>query len=222
MSIIVASKKLILTLIATVSCQAVCAHTFDNEVWKHPFYVGFMGGYGSTTWGGLVPSEANQNLAISMSTPLYVEEGGKTFGFMAGYEVSPYFAFESNYIRYPRADVFFDTQSLFNFTYNGRTQFNTTTETAGLSAKIMLVVPDTVMRVYSSFGIANVHRQDMIVDDWRLSPTFGVGLNYHISEHFMGELAGNYTAGFGESQLNPTDTYFPFLYSATIRLAYCF
>ena len=74
----------------------------------------------------------------------------------------------------------------------------------------MLIIPNTQMRFYSSAGAANVHREDMIVDEWRVSPTFGVGFNYHISEHLMGELAGNYTAGFGESQLNPTYTYFPF------------
>lgn len=214
--------KLIFFLISLLAHQIVLAQNAATEMQGHPLYLGFMGGFGSTTWGGLVPSHANQNLAISMSTPLNVREGGSVFGFMAGFEVNPYFAIESNYIRYPRADIYFDTQSLFNFTYNGRTQFNTTTETAGVLAKIMLVIPDTLMRVYSSAGIADIHRQDMIVDDWRLSPTFGLGMNYRISEHLMGELAGNYTAGFGESQLNPTDTYFPFLYSMTLRLAYCF
>ena len=62
----------------------------------------------------------------------------------------------------------------------------------------------------------------MIVNEWRVSPTFGVGFIYPITNHIIGELAGNYTAGFGESQLNPVDTYYPFLYSVTARLAYRF
>ena len=79
-------------------------------------------------------------------------------------------------------------------------------------------------RIYSSIRTqsANLHREDMIVNEWRVSPTFGVGFIYPITNHIIGELAGNYTAGFGESQLNPVDTYYPFLYSVTARLAYRF
>jgi hypothetical protein len=86
----------------------------------------------------------------------------------------------------------------------------------------MLIIPNSNFRVFSSAGVTKLHRQDIIMDDWRLTPNFGVGVNYHLSEHLMAELNGNYTAGFGESQLNPTDTYFPFLYSLTFRLAYFF
>jgi hypothetical protein len=198
-------------------CQANVKRDF-----KHSFYVGALGGFGSTTWEGLVPSESNQNLAISMSTPINAHEGGQVWGFLAGYEINPYFALEANYMRYPSATIYFDSTSLFSFTNNGLTGFTTNTEALSLMGKVMLIVPNTKMRVYSSAGIANVHRQDMIVDDWRLSPSFGVGINYPISEHLLGELGGNYTAGFGESQLNPTDTYFPFLYSLSVRLAYFF
>lgn len=192
----------------------------DGIIERHPFYIGAIGGYGSTTWDGLVPSSGNQNLAMSMSTPTEVDEGGAVWGVLLGYEFNPYFALEANYLRYSGAEVSFDTQSLFAFNHNNATSFTTHTESTSLMGKIMLIIPNTRIKAYSSAGLANLHREDIILDDWRISPTFGVGFIYPVTEHFMAELAGNYTAGFGESQLNPADTYYPFLYSATFRLAY--
>ena len=40
-----------------------------NPSSAHPFYVGVDGGYGSTTWNGLVPAPANMNLGMMTSTP---------------------------------------------------------------------------------------------------------------------------------------------------------
>lgn len=205
-----------LCLLTSVASQAEPINYF------HKAYFGALGGYGSTTWKGLVPSKENQNLAMSMSTPLTAEEGGTTWGAFIGYEFTPFFALEANYVDYPDARIGFDEFSLFAFENPGIYGFRTHTEAFSLMAKIMLVIPNTYFRVYSSAGVANLHRDDFILDDWRLTPTFGVGINYHFSEHFMGEFGGNYTAGFGESQLRPADTYYPFITSATVRLAYFF
>ena len=86
----------------------------------------------------------------------------------------------------------------------------------------MLFIPKSGVRAYSSFGAAGIHREDVLYDHWHLSPTFGIGLNYNFTPHVMGTLGANYTAGYGEAQLNPTDVYFPFLYSITLQLAYRF
>lgn len=193
-----------------------------QDLSHHPLYLGIAGGYGSTTWDGLVPSSNNQNSAMNMSTPIEVREGGGVWGVFAGYGFNPYFAIEAMYLRYPHAEVIFDASSLFAFDHNDITKFNTQTESISLMGKIMMLIPKTKIKAYSGAGVANLHREDMIIDEWRVSPTFGVGLSYPITEHFIGTLAGDYTAGFGESQLNPADTYFPFLYSVTFRLAYHF
>jgi Outer membrane protein beta-barrel domain len=221
----VANKKLKLFLFSQLSfflafCQAET--TKDVKCCHHPFYLGASGGYGSTTWKGLVPLKDKQNLAINISTPIRVREGGALWGFFLGYEFIPYFALEASYMHYPNARVIFDPISLFTYMNEGRTQFVTHTESVSLMAKILLAIPNTRMRIYSSAGAASMHRSDILANHWRLSPTFGVGLNYHFTEHLTSELAGNYIAGFGESQLNPTETYFPFLYSLSLRLAYYF
>ncbi|WED41799.1 outer membrane beta-barrel protein [Legionella cardiaca] len=189
---------------------------------SHSFYLGVLGGYGSTTWEGLVPLRENQNAALSMSTPIDVHEGGGVWGVFTGYEFIPQLAIELNYMRYPDADVHFDPLSLFSFLNDNLTTFKTKTETVDLKAKVMLPISNTNFRLYSSVGAAGVHREDILVNDWHLSPAFGAGLNYRFNTHFMGELGGNYTAGYGEAQLNPTDAYFPFLYSVVLRLAYRF
>ena len=190
------------------------------ESFAHPFYVGAAGGAGSTTWEGLVPTKTNQNLAMNLSTPTTVNEGGGVYGFFGGYEFGPYFAIEASYMHYPSAHVYFDEVSLFSFMNDGLTAFTTKTETVNVMAKIMLIIPHTLIRAYSSAGAAEVHRNDILADHWHLNPTFGLGLNYNFTPHLMGELAANYTAGYGEAQLNPTDVYFPFLYSGFLRLAY--
>jgi hypothetical protein len=198
--------------------------SYANNIapFQHPFYIGASGGYGSTTWGGLVPSKENENSAVSMSTPIAANEGGTVWGAFAGYEFSPYFALEFNYQHFPDATVSFDETSFFSFTHDGLESFTTKTETANIMAKIMLIIPNTNVRLYSSAGVARVYRDDLINDDWHVGPTFGVGVNYHVFEHLMAEINANYTAGFGESQLDPAETYYPFLYSVTARLAYCF
>jgi hypothetical protein len=189
---------------------------------SHPLYLGITGGYGSTTWQGLVPSAENQNAAMNMTTPTIVEEGGGVWGAFAGYDFSPYFALEGAYMHFPNATVQFAPFSLFSFEHDDLTEFVTRTETLSLIAKIMLFIPNTKIRAYSGLGVASIHRNDLLNDNWRYSPSFAAGFNYDFTPHIMGEIAGSYTAGYGEAQINPTDVYFPFLYAAYLRLAYRF
>ncbi len=191
-----------------------------NAAFKHPAYFGLSGGYGSTTWQGLVPSDINKNEAISISTPVTVNEGGSVWGAFAGFELTPYFALEAGYMRYPNAIISFDEFSLFAFDHDGLLDLYTHTETISVMAKVMLFIPKTDVRLYSSAGAAEVHRWDNMTESRRISPTFGVGFNYPVSEHVMAEIGGNYTAGYGESELNPAKDYVPFLYSGVFRLAY--
>lgn len=112
--------------------------------------------------------------------------------------------------------------SLFAFNHDYLTDFKTKTEQISFMGKILLGVPYTNARIFSSAGIALLHREDLILRKWRLSPTFGFGGNFQFDEHVMGEIAGNFTAGFGESRLEPSDSFFPFLYSVSFRFIYFF
>ena len=68
---------------------------------KYPWFVGAGAGYGSTLWRGLVPEIGNQNMALSMSTPIDVDEGGLLWGFGGGVEVFSQFQLEFFYWKYP-------------------------------------------------------------------------------------------------------------------------
>lgn len=215
------NKKFKISLFSFLFFSTAFCWAEQNNRSQHPFYVGAMGGYGSTTWQGLVPNEKNQSLALMLSTPIKVEEGGTTWGLLAGYEFTPYFAIETNYMHYAKANVHFDPTSLFSFLHNGIEVLSTQTESLSFIGKLMVPIPHSKMKIYSGAGVAGVHRKDIVVNDWRPGPTFNIGVNYSVSDHFMGEIAGNFTAGYGESQLSPVDTYFPFLYSVAVRLIYC-
>jgi hypothetical protein len=188
---------------------------------SHPFYLGLNGGYGATTWKGLVPNVENQLIALNLSTPTSVQEGGGVFGGVIGFELGSSFAIEGNFLAYPDATVFFDEDSLFAFENDGHTELHTQTKTISLMAKIMLTVPRVeALRVYSSLGVGGIHRRDEINDVWLATPSFGAGFNYVFTEHIMGELVGNYMAGYGESELNPAKDFVPFLYAFYARIAY--
>jgi hypothetical protein len=189
---------------------------------RHPFYLGLGTGYGSTAWGQLVPSKSNSILAMNMSTPTKVKEGGAIFNLFMGYELMPAFALEAAYTKYADAKISFDETSLFSFYNNDATSFTTETESVSLLAKFMLLLPSTNIRPFSSAGVAGIHRYDMMRNRWRASPTFGLGFNYPVTNNILTELGVNYTGGYGESELDPSKDYVPFLYSAFFRLAYRF
>ncbi|PJD91518.1 MAG: hypothetical protein CK424_06840 [Legionella sp.] len=193
-----------------------------DNLFYHPVYIGAMGGYGSTTWEGLVPEVINQNSALSFSTPIEVNEGGGVWGLVLGYEFTPCFALEANYMKFPDAKIIFDEDSLFAFDHDDITHLDTQTQTASLSAKVMLVIPKTTIRVFSSAGIASVFRNDNVNEMHRISPTFGFGVNFLVTDRVLVEIGTNYTAGYGESEINPVEDFVPFLYSIFGKVAFRF
>ena len=217
-------QKLFAAFFLLLSCYVVTsrAATYLDDKFSEPFYAGISGGFGSTTWFGLVPANTKASSALALSTPTNVSEGGGMWGVFAGYEFLPEFALEFNYNHYPTANIYFSPRSLFCYQHSGVTQFSSNTEDIGLMAKLMFIIPRTTIRLYSSAGVAVVHRHDVLSQIWRTSPTFGFGINYNFTRHIMGEFGANYTGGYGESELSPATDYVPFLYSVFMRLAYRF
>src|SRR5690348_11384877 len=145
------NKKLMIgcLFLSIILSNQTNSSTVTNK-FQYPFYAGITGGYGSTTWNGLVPANENQSAAINLSTPTHVTEGGVLWGVFFGYEFIPFFALEGAYQRYPNAKVDFDPMSLFSFEYQGLTSLSTHTESISLMGKIMLIIPCTDIRAYSS------------------------------------------------------------------------
>ncbi|MBA2648656.1 MAG: porin family protein [Legionella sp.] len=185
------------------------------------FYGGFQSGYGSTTWRGLVPPDVKQNEAILISTPKATNEGGIAYGFFGGYEFSTHFAVEGFYLRYPKADIYFIKDSIFAYEHD-RCSFNSFSTAIGLLAKLMLPLPNTPFRLFSTVGFAHNQRKDEIYEEALFSPSFGAGIVFNMTTHLMAQLGFNYIAGYGESELSPINSFIPFLYSGTLGFAYRF
>lgn len=196
----------------------------NTDFAKYHWYVGGLAGFGTTTWGALAP---NPNLkeynSLIQSTPTKVSEGGAIYGGLVGYEFSPYFAVEAAYMRYPNAIIHSDPNYSFLVDEYNVSEFSTQTETVNVLAKVMVFVPGTNgVRFYSGIGGAGVHRKDILLDGWKFTPAFALGFNYNFTEHIMAELAGTFTAGYGEPRLIAALGYYPFLYSGQAKLAYRF
>jgi hypothetical protein len=216
-------SKHLLSLLCLFSASLYAENSFALEDRFHyPFYVGAALGFGSTTWYGLVPSEKNQNVAIKLSAPTMANEGGPVWTTFVGYELNQHLAIEANYQHYPSALLTFDEVSLYSFENGEKTTLSTETEVVSIMAKLMVDIGDTSARIFSSIGIADTHRADILSDTWFITPSFGAGINYTFSPHMMAELNGNYIAGYGDSEINPVNDFIPFLYSISLRAVYRF
>jgi hypothetical protein len=190
---------------------------------SHPLYGGLTVGYGTTTWDGLIADDKDEYLAMAVSTPIDVNEGGTIGGAFIGYEVFQSFALEFSYTHYSSARLYFDEMSLVTYEYGGITTFVTQTNNYALVGKFMVTVPHTKnVRIFSSVGPSVTHRQDIVYDHWQLTPTFNFGFDMDITEHIILEVGANYTAGTGISELDPVEDYIPFLYSGFTRFAWRF
>ena len=205
------------SVVSHATTQSISTHSVEDK-YRYQTYAGLTYGYGATTWGYLIPPD--KNAAMNLSTPIKVSENGTLWGFFLGYEFNPSFALEASYMHYPKAKVYFDPMSLFTFENDGLAGFTSHTQSIALVGKFMIQIPrNTDFRAYSSVGAAGVHRDDIIANQWTLSPNFGVGFTYLITERVMAEFGIVYTAGDAVSELNPAESFIPFLYSGFLRLA---
>lgn len=179
---------------------------------KHPLYIGGLGGYGDTDWARLV----SQDDASAEATPTSATGDGFVYGALIGYQPFKNFAFELQYMRFPDADLEFLPGNLMGFT-------NTTSETQYYAAIVKVLIPiKDAWHVFGDIGAAYVHRSDDIADIGNTRPTFGLGGEYTISEHFFSSLSFEYTPGTGEACADASAQYIPYLYSIQLGLGYRF
>lgn len=212
----------LIALIPAISYADTGTIKLDSPQKKHPLYAGLTVGYGTTTWSGLVASDDDE-IAMAVSTPTGVNEGGTIGGAFVGYEIFSSFALELSYTHYANARIYFDEMSLITYDYGGITTFVTQTNNYSLVGKFMVPVPYTKgIRIFSSVGPSVTHRQDVVYNHWQLTPAFNFGFDIDVNEHLYAEIGANYTAGTAISEMNPAVDYIPFLYSGFGRLAWRF
>lgn len=198
----------------------ICSHNIHRIHWQaHPFYAGVASGWGTTDWRQITATQ--NDYILSLSTPIRATDKGFVYGFVMGYEITPLFAFEINYMRFPTSRVQFDPFSLYAFE-DHITSIHSFTYTYNFIGKFMAQVQGTGLRGFANAGPAVIHRHDALAQSGHIAPTFGVGIDYVIEKRYMLELLFQYYAGYGKAVLKPAINYIPFLYTLHIKIMYRF
>lgn len=177
---------------------------------EHPFYVAALGGYGDTDWQRLV----SEDDASAEATPISATGNGFVYGGLIGYQPFKNFAFELQYLHFPDADLEFEPGNIMGFD-------DTTSKTNYYAAVVKLLIPlGDSWHVFGDIGAAYVTRSDDIANIQNTRPTFGLGGEYTITEHWFSSLAFEYTPGTGQASQDASAQYIPYLYSIQLGLGY--
>jgi len=229
-------KIALLSLLTTISITTYAAYskpatkTVPNIYEQDPMYVGAAIGYGSTNWNALKAQDVSSETSVPQNVH---HDSGVVWGVQLGYEITRYFALEAQYRQ------FRDTKIMLSDTsdYWPITSFNTQTWTANLIGKFMIPIGIPRTRAFASAGAVYVHRRDVqinkdpfgegiptqrLANKGHVGPTFGVGINYLITRHFMAELAFEYDTGYGKTQEETLKSFVPFVYNVTLNVNYRF
>jgi hypothetical protein len=180
----------------------------------HPAYVGVLLGYGNTNWQQMVSQDASS----SESTPTTAGGSGVAAGITLGYSFTRYFSLEGDFTHFPDADLKFTPYSV----YRPLTETTSKTNAYALFGKFMLPLGNSKFSPFSEIGPGYVQRDDDLAQKGHFSGSFGVGLDYYMTPHWMAELGLQYYTGYGDSTLKPAYDYIPFLYTVNLRIAYRF
>ena len=114
-----------------------------STLWEsHPFYIGIEGGWGCTDWSQLRvrATNADEYATLSLSAPITAGDKGITYGVMVGYEISPHFALEANYMRFPNTPVYFEPEGSLYFFDNGLNSLRSSTYVYNAVGKFMVEI----------------------------------------------------------------------------------
>lgn len=219
-------KRIFLVLLFLMLCQtqAVSKNPYLARWKSRSFYFGPILGYGSTDWNMLVANCEPQDVFcqdnIKLSAPLGAGDSGWVWGTTLGYEVKPFWALESMFMRFPNTTVLFNGGYNFYLDRYNLTTMRSTTWAMMTVAKFMTQIAQTGWRGFANAGIDFTFRNDALSNTMRINPTFGVGMNYVLPHNIMLELAFQYVSGYGEANEVPVTKYMPFLYTVHAKLLY--
>lgn len=204
------TKKNLLPIIFILFSCAVNSASYALAWTKsYPLYIGMSGGWGSTNWTGLVDKFAEQD-GSDLSVPVSAKDSGIVWGALAGYEISPHFALQAEFLQYPTALIKFDA---FNQYFPAAENMESSTVVYNATAKFMVPIWHTGIRAFSELGPSYTYRKDVLANISHWGATFGAGLNYNVTRWLMTEVNFEYTTGWGDSDTTPVMDYLPFLYS---------
>jgi hypothetical protein len=229
-------KKWALLLVLSSLCVASAARaeavSIPSNAYKQQFfYAGLMTGYGDSDWNDVVVKPGWENLPVLVANPYSAEGDGILYGADFGYQFSPHFAIEGEYIRMPTSELAFvpdsinidgDIIPLPNAYGLSQASIDSNMDVAAVLFKVMAPIQGTAFAIFVDAGPAYQYRSDVIAHIGTWAPTFGGGLTYRIAEHWQAEGSFQYAPGTGKSIDNPMIAYIPEIYAGTFKLDYIF
>lgn len=214
----------LLSLFITYSALSDIENLYDQFLRAYPVYLGIDGGWGTTDWHHFIAkaNTADELSSLSLSLPISANDSGIVYGAYLGIEISPFFAMELNYMRFPETTVIFENQSLYFMDIPGQVNMPSSTYAYNLVGKFMVPIGHSHLRGFANAGAGLIHRRDVLVDTAHVGPTFGIGLNEIFLSRLMLELAFQYYAGFGKATFEPAFNFIPFLNTVHLKLSYRF
>jgi Outer membrane protein beta-barrel domain len=207
-------KKLTKIILLSI-CPIFFCFADEPTFSQHFFYVGGMTGYANVDWSSVVASDTLTTL--NGSNPNSADGTGVLFGADAGYQFSPHFAIEAEYIKLPNTQLIF----LGNM-YNGQVSVTSHMYFGAVTLKVIAPLPSSKFSLFADAGPAYQYRVDSIASIGTWAPTFGSGLLYRINGHWQAEGAFQYAPGTGKSISDPMTAYIPEIYAGTFKIDYIF
>ncbi len=218
-----------LSLVSSLFADSTSNNMSVNQYKQSFFYGGLIGGYADVDWSSVVSQPGWNNATVTVANPYSASGTGLAYGVDLGYQFSPHFDVEGQYIRMPTSQLdFFPDLTIFGhelpFNLYGITSpsIDSNMDFWSVIFKVMVPLGHTGFSLFVDAGPAYQWQTNQIANIGTFAPTFGGGLDYRISQHFFAEGSFQYAPGTGESIPNPMTAFIPEIYVETFKLNYIF
>lgn len=207
-------KKLLLaTTLAFVSSFAMADDA--SSLKQQFFYAGLIGGYGYVDWSSVIDRDGTAFL--TNPEKITGNEGG-LYGADFGYQFTPHFSVEAEYVHMPTSDLDFALISNYGLLFSTAS----TMEFGAVTFKVIAPVLNTNFSLFADAGPAYQYQTNDIQNIGTWAPTFGGGFLYRINQHWQTEASFQYAPGTGKSVSNPMNYFVPEIYMGTLKIDYIF
>lgn len=206
---------LFISIILSFSLGTAFAGSPDTHVFRPFLYFGPSIGYGSTNWQLLV---ATDDLA-QFSAPSAAKDNGGVVGGVLGFQFTPQFALEADYMHFSDSFITFHAWSI--YCPDCDNDFTIRSHTSALSLFGKFTIPFAkYFAAFANAGVEITFRKDSLANKTNPGGVFGIGLEYFFSKYVLTQLAFQFYTGYGKSESKPAVDFIPFLWQIHAIIAY--
>jgi opacity protein-like surface antigen len=198
-------------IFAGILLTATTSHAVTND-----YYVGILGGYGSTNWSKLATTDENLQLAL----PSGATDSGATWGVVAGDNINENFGAEFRYQKFADSKISFSGINEYSPDFE---PFTMTSHTESYMLLGKLRVPlNKSFEIYSLMGAGMTYRKDQLNSLHSIGAAIGAGAELSVTTHWHNSLEFYLVTGNATINIEPALYYQPFLTSFVDKVSYYF